>query len=487
MIRLQLILVALVAGFFAHSVRGAERPQHHFLFIIDSSSSMVRHKPAAIRLIREVIGSGFEQQVEAGDSVDIWTYDTEKNLHGFPPQIWQPGGARRISDAAAVYVEKYGFKGKSDFSNVANDLNILVPQTKGLLVIVITDGETPFSGIHLDLDINGYLAKKGRLGPAQDPFLISMCAINGTLRTWTAHFGKGQPDLATLPERPGLKAAGIKIPEASKVASAAAGQGELKSPAKPVAKAQQVAEPARRSGWSPTPSPLIASPNRDFIFNFPPGTRITPMEPPAAKELPSAKPLAVLAAEKLKKARENPPASTGATNVAAPAVKPVQLESSAQKSNAVVSATPSVQTSQRDSPALVATNPTNPTNAVRLVVTASPVAGSSVAKLASGDRRNEKTNGVLVSAIGPTNSVVSSAGSGSAMNLGVAVARVKTDDKPKSGSAAGSGLGAQHSLQRAIYASGTTGLVCISLGGFLLYRRLRRPNQSIISRSLLQR
>ena len=85
MIRLQFILIALVAGFSPLFAGEAERPQHNFLFVIDSSSSMSRHKTAAIKLVRQVIESRFEDQIEPGDSIDLWTYDTE-NL----PEIGLP-------------------------------------------------------------------------------------------------------------------------------------------------------------------------------------------------------------------------------------------------------------------------------------------------------------------------------------------------------------------------------------------------------------
>jgi hypothetical protein len=48
-------------------------------------------------------------------------------------------------------------------------------------------------------------------------------------------------------------------------------------------------------------------------------------------------------------------------------------------------------------------------------------------------------------------------------------------------------LPAHGTLRRALYVSGLTGLSCLLVGSFLLYRKFRRPAQSIISRSLLQR
>ena len=326
MIRLQFILIALVAGFSPLFAGEAERPQHNFLFVIDSSSSMSRHKTAAIKLVRQVIESRFEDQIEPGDSIDIWTYDTENNLRGFPPQIWKSADAARIADAAAQYLEKFQFKAKSDFSNVATDLDLLVPQTKALLIVVITDGESPFSGIKLDLDINEYLAKKGKLGPSQDPFLISISAIKGALRTWTAHFGKGVPDLATLPERSSSTANIAK----TGLTQDTEGSVKAKDPAKPEA----IFATQPRATWSPTPSPLTMVPNNDFIFNFPPGTKITPVEEPKIVPKAGEKSLAALAAERLVKAAELRSNKVSAANLEKATEKQiVQLDSYKTNSN----------------------------------------------------------------------------------------------------------------------------------------------------------
>jgi len=202
-IRLYLSFIAVVAGFFAMETRGVERPQpqHHFLFIVDSSESMALHRAAAIKLVRDVITSRFDGQIESGDSIDIWTYDAENNLRGFPPQIWRQADSLRITDTAAEYLEEYPFKGKADFSKVASDLSMLVSQAESLLIVIVTDGEVPFSGFHLGLEINVYLAKKERLGPGKEPFLVSVGAIDGKIRTWTAYFGSGEFGLATLPLR----------------------------------------------------------------------------------------------------------------------------------------------------------------------------------------------------------------------------------------------------------------------------------------------
>ena len=91
----------------------------------------------------------------------------------------------------------------------------------------------------------------------------------------------------------------------------------------------------------------------------------------------------------------------------------------------------------------------------------------------------------------PTNAVALSITNQPATNSTVAVAATKPPAGPTlpetSVASRSSGLGVEWTVQRTFYVAGMTGASCFLVGLFLLYRKFRRPTQSIISRSLLQR
>jgi hypothetical protein len=410
--RLHLILVALAICLAPRgdSAETPPRAQHNFLFVVDSSISMESRKATAIKWVREAIASRFDGQIETGDSIDIWTYDTENNLTGFPPQIWTPSSAKQIADAAAAYLEKYKFKGRSEFANVVTDLDTLIPHTKSLLVVIITDGEQPFSGFPLDLEINGYLSKKGKLGAhTPDPILVSLAAINGKIRTWTAFFGEGKMGLASLP---GRKAA-------PPVAVAEKQPAAVKPPT--------TVQPSRVS------TKINASTEAPPIFNFPPGTIITPVEPD-----PLEKPLELLVKERLAQVRSAPKTNSPAKTV-------TNIAASARLTNAAVPVAKAASVATN-----LAEQKLTPTNVVALSRTNQPSTNSIVAVAATKPPAGPTL---------PETSVASQS----------------------------SGLGVEWTVQRTFYVAGMTGASCILIGLYMLYRKFRRPTESIISRSLLQR
>lgn len=425
MSRLHLFFLCLVMSLGSIAAERAELPQHNFLFIVDSSISMAPRKAAAIKLVRDIIAAGFNGQIEAGDSIDIWTYDTENNLYGFPPQIWRANEAQRIAGTAARYLEQYKFKGRSRFANVATDLNSLVPQTKNLLTIIITHGEEPFSGISLDLIINEYLAKKMKLGvPAAEPLLISLAAIKGSFRTWTAYFGEDDLHLASLPER--------------RVAPLALAEAEAKKP-QPKASAPESRKQASRKRAEP--SATVA--------------RVLPLSSDISEEDALERPLELSLSEQLKNLKW-PPQS----KVAAPVSKPVSVAKSAPTAPATKVAGPVEKTKiaevQRE---------TKATNAALL----------SFATIST----NRATNGSLAAA--------STAGTPPpATTRKTALSASGQIGGMKANAASATNLVTATTFHRGFYISGMAGLSCLVIGIYLI-RKLRRPAQSIISRSLLQR
>lgn len=176
--------------------------QHNFLFIIESSLSMAPRKAAMVQMVRNMIVSGFEKQIQSGDSIDIWTYDEENRISGFPPQIWEEAESKRIAADAAQFVGLLEFNGRGHFEVVARDLEALLPNAKRLLIVLITDGNELLSGIPLDLDLNEFVANEKRRRPdPKQPFLISIATANGKYIQWSAYCDESDHVLANLPPR----------------------------------------------------------------------------------------------------------------------------------------------------------------------------------------------------------------------------------------------------------------------------------------------
>lgn len=460
MYRLHIIIIALMTSFLASEARAADRPQHNFLIIVDSSISMAPHKETAIKWLKEIVAKRFDGQIEPGDSIDVWTYDTESNLRGFPPQIWQPAQATKIADEAATYLENYRFKGRSDFKRVAEDLAMLVPHTKNLLIVVITDGEEPFSGFSLDLEVNGYLSNRNKLGPSKGPLMISLAAIDGALRTWTAYFGEGVVDLATLPSRG----------EKDRVVT----QRQSKKQEKPTP--QQLA----RVPVPKQPEPVLIPTSQpgaksQSVFNFPPGTRITPIQLPSNPDgTPQEQPLESkhLNTQLTQSVTEQETVTRPATPTSI-AQTSVVTDKLPENNAAVIVPKPAPVSPVSSHGATTQPKPVQAKTQILPHTNASPVVDT-----------DKQTNINAVAGIRPPASSNSSA---HAANLQGTARNNMARGKVVPSATAATSMPPQSTVRNATYGAGIMGAGCIFLGAFVLFRKLRRPSQSIISRSLLQR
>jgi len=234
---------------------------YNFLIVVDTSQSMSLRKPVAVKVTRELIQSGFHRQMHPGDTLDLWTFDSESRIERFPPQLWERPVAPRIAVHAAQFLHNVKFQGKSRFANVAKDLKSAVAHTETALVVLITDADAPVSGLPFDLELNERLALERKKKPSlRQIFVVSMLAEGGQFTSWHLNAGGDTVELLSLPERP----------EPVPILAAA--------PA-PVTAAP---EPA-----APEPEKI---PEPPMVFNFPPGARVTaaaPLPPEAATAEPA--------------------------------------------------------------------------------------------------------------------------------------------------------------------------------------------------------
>ena len=447
MIRFFVILFCLTIAWSA-PVQEKEKKadtQHNFLFVIDSSLSMAPRKTNTMQMVRQMILSGFEKQIRPGDSIDIWVYDEENHINAFPPQIWEDADARRIAVNAGRFIDVQKFRGRSRFEPVGRDLEALLPNTKQLLIVIITDADEPLSGFPLDLDINQFLATEKRRRPyAKQPFLISIAAVNGRYVQWAAYCDETDRVLANLPPRP-------------KSAPVVAAKGK---------------EPEKKK-----------EPDKPISFDLPPGARLA--APPAPKtEIIAVKPAPTPAKEEKKEPEPAKVAPFPTTNLAA-VVAP-------KATNTPAAQTPKVENSNSNSPALAAKisaeppAPTPPTSKPQLQPQPQSEIPLDLAAASKPQAVEIKPPAQITPVAVPGKPAQAPTVQSVAASTNTSESFPTAEEKPREQ--------VRPSLAQAILSPvllyggvALSGFAIMTLGGLLLLRRAKaRQGGSIISRSLLQ-
>jgi len=170
---------------------------------------------------------------------------------------------------ASEYISDKKFHRGGRLAEPVAELAPALPNTTGLLAVLLTDGEEPISGFRFDAELNQEIAKVRRDATrAKKPIIGALSAVDGEWSDWKVKVGTDRPDLPRLPKREKAP------PPAVQVAA--------KETTNVVEKASE------------------PEPTAPVVFNYPPGTKLmasaspsveTPVVNPAPPSLPKEEPV----------------------------------------------------------------------------------------------------------------------------------------------------------------------------------------------------
>lgn len=173
-------------------------PRHDFAIVMDNSISMADRKASAASSVRDLVASGFGEQIEEGDEIHLLTGDGET----FATFAWVPTDKEAIASDAANHLRAVKFQRGTRLEGGLARVIELSARAKALLAVVLTDGEEPLAGFTFDAEINRDLPKMRRVAAQiKRPVLIALLARDGVWADWRASAGIARPKLPRLPVR----------------------------------------------------------------------------------------------------------------------------------------------------------------------------------------------------------------------------------------------------------------------------------------------
>jgi hypothetical protein len=300
--RLQIIF-ALLAGMACVPATQAQTPAHtvesRCLLIFDTASVMKKRLPATQVTVNHLFLSMMNGQLQPGDTVGVWTFDSKLRAGQFPLQRWLPDNAATIASNIIYFVKRQRYSGNTRFDEIMPEVNDIAQNSQRLTVLIFCDGSEKIQGTPFDDAINNIFNQNQRaLEKAGQIFIVVLRTQFGQYVGYTVN----------------SSAMGVNFPEFP-----------------PLPQASQPAEPIKINQPLPTPPPAIKVPPLVII-----GTNVsTNLLPPAAfRSIPT-----------------NPPPTTTVSN------PPPPPESSSPTNIALTSATPpKTPETQTNTPAIAKEN-----------------------------------------------------------------------------------------------------------------------------------
>lgn len=136
------------------------RPQPgRWLLIVDTSSGMEKRAEAVRGIAGELLLSGMNGQMNAGDEFGIWTYNKKLSAGVAPMQVWDAARSNIIAGRTVGFLSKQSYTGKAKPSLVFAELEPIVSNSRQLTVVMLSDGAVDIAGTPYDAAINAAYAE----------------------------------------------------------------------------------------------------------------------------------------------------------------------------------------------------------------------------------------------------------------------------------------------------------------------------------------
>jgi hypothetical protein len=182
--------------------RASAGPSERWLFIFDTSSAMKKRLPALDAEIRLLFGTNLGERLHTGDSIGVWTFDTQVHAGQYPLMTWQPEHAATMATNLMKFVRSQDFSGKTDFSVLKSLVERVIGTSERLTIVIFCDGEgrihlTPYDdGINQNMVLGTAERKKSR-----QPLVIVVRSQQGVISGATVNY---PPADVTVPPFPPL-------------------------------------------------------------------------------------------------------------------------------------------------------------------------------------------------------------------------------------------------------------------------------------------
>ena len=155
-----------------------------YLLVVDTSFSMSRIENPTRQALFDLIFSGLQGRMRAGDDYTIWCFDEQVYSNRTSPISWDPLLNRALALGALRSLRNLHFEKQTRIDRLWIALQQTVRTTQSLTVVILSDGDERFQGTPFDRSINAMYQQRFReLKAAKKPFVTTLMAQNGV---WVA-------------------------------------------------------------------------------------------------------------------------------------------------------------------------------------------------------------------------------------------------------------------------------------------------------------
>ncbi len=170
-----------------------------FLFIVDTSSAMKKVALPSRQAVFDMIYTGLYDQMKAGDSYGLWTFNQEPFTSIFPMQIWHPQQTMALASHAAKFLRDQPYRNRARLGPLMDKVLTIITGVKDVTVFIISDENTQVQGTPFDNQLKAaYTLNAEESAKATQPLITTLTARGGEIVSASVHIA-GNPILLIQP------------------------------------------------------------------------------------------------------------------------------------------------------------------------------------------------------------------------------------------------------------------------------------------------
>jgi hypothetical protein len=199
------ILLALVVLLPARTVA---QSSNRWLLIFNTSAAMRDRVDGVESLTQDLLTTAMHGNLRSGDTIGIWTYDSELRADEAPLLTWSPDAAQTIAQHAMGFLSRHRYEKTAAFGNVLTNMLRVVKNSDVITVILISDGSDIIQGTPFDSDLDAFFKKNYHAQKKTHlPVVTVFRGRHGVLASHTDNLGPWPADIPAVPPPEVAKAA----------------------------------------------------------------------------------------------------------------------------------------------------------------------------------------------------------------------------------------------------------------------------------------
>ena len=188
--------------------RSFGQSSNRWLFVFNTSSAMRDRVRGVEAVTQDLLTTAMHGNLRNGDTIGIWTYNTELHADEAPLQTWYPDAARSIAQNTLEFLSHHPYEKSASFDDVLANMLRVVNMSDVITVILISDGADPIKGTPFDAQLNRFYKENYRPQKKERmPVITVFRGEKGRMTTNTMNLAPWPVDIPTVPPPIIVKAA----------------------------------------------------------------------------------------------------------------------------------------------------------------------------------------------------------------------------------------------------------------------------------------